>query len=109
MALGKLFQRDIFRLLWPTKMRLFSLDPRYIVQVSSALQPDSFRWISMPPTGEAAHHVSEQPSERASAVGPDLVDDLHSAKGLPEEQRQHAHVQAHMGLAGNQIATLHQW
>ena len=60
-----------------------------------------------PNRGGAAHPISGQPSEGSSAVGPDLVNDLHAAKGLPKEQRQHAHVQSHMSLARNQIAPLH--
>ena len=62
----------------------------------------------MPAMVSAAHPVSGQPSEESSAIGPDLVDDLHATDGLSEEQREHAHVQAHMSLARNHIAPLHQ-
>ena len=43
-----------------------------------------------------------------SAVLPDAVENLHAADGLPEKQGEHAHIQTDVGLAGNQIAALHQ-
>ena len=43
-----------------------------------------------------------------SAVGPDLVHDLHAADRLPQEESEHAHVQAHMGFTRNDVAALHQ-
>ena len=43
-----------------------------------------------------------------SAVGPDLVNDLHAADRLPQEESEHAHVQAHMGFTRNDVAALHQ-
>ena len=44
----------------------------------------------------------------ASAVSPDLVDDLHPTHHLPKEQGQHAHIQANVNLASDQIAALHE-
>ena len=38
----------------------------------------------------------EQLFEAFSAIRPDLVDDLHTADGLPEEQGQHTHVQTNV-------------
>ena len=43
-----------------------------------------------------------------SAVGPDLVHDLHAADRLPQEESEHAHVQAHMCFTRNDVAALHQ-
>ena len=62
----------------------------------------------MPTMGLSARRDGGPLSER-SAIRPDLVDDLHAADSLPEEEGQHAHVQPNMGLPGNQVALLHQW
>lgn len=44
----------------------------------------------------------------SGALLPNVVQDLHTGEGLPQEQGHQSHIQTHVNFAGNQIAVLHQ-